>query len=190
VGNAAKSLKLEVELMAARRVEIIAGRSCCCRLRLKRFRGGISRSRCGRKNDQHSQRGSTRQAMRFDEDISPYPMPHLLLFRVFTSSEHRGFGSVSSEFEENQLARQVDDPTAILTQPKSGDLSPPWNFQKTAHTNAVQLRPVCTARTVPSIYGDSLAGVPYQPVERRDGKTRWFCRVRDGSAGCSGNAKW
>jgi hypothetical protein len=171
VGNAAKSLKLEVELMAARRVEIIAGRSCCCRLRLKRFRGGISRSRCGRKNDQHSQRGSTRQAMRFDEDISPYPMPHLLLFRVFTSSEHRA-NSASSETDQAQLARKVDDHTAILTQPKSGDLSPPWNFQKTAHTNAVQLRPVCTAITVPSIYSHSLAGVPYQPVERRDGKTR------------------
>jgi hypothetical protein len=172
VGNAAKSLKLEVELMAARRVEIIAGRSCCCRLRLKRFRGGISRSRCGRKNDQHPQRGQQQTGDALGR--GHFALPYATSPPVQGSSQAQSIGpnSVSRETDQAQLARKVDDHTAILTQPKSGDLSPPWNFQKTAHTNAVQLRPVCTARTIPLIYSHSPGGVPYQPVERRDGKTR------------------
>ena len=39
-------------------------------------------------------------------------------------------------------AREVDDPTAILTQLKLQDLYTPRNFQTTAQTNTVQLRPV------------------------------------------------
>lgn len=50
--------------------------------------------------------------------------------------------SVHSESEEDLLAREVDDPTAILTQLKLQDLYTPRNFQTTAQTNTVQLRPV------------------------------------------------
>lgn len=49
---------------------------------------------------------------------------------------------VASESEEDRLAEEVDDPTAILTQLKLQDLYTPRNFQTTAQTNTVQLRPV------------------------------------------------
>jgi hypothetical protein len=48
--------------------------------------------------------------------------------------------SVNSESEEDLLAREVDDPTAILTQLKLQDLYTARNFQTTAQTNTVQLR--------------------------------------------------
>jgi hypothetical protein len=44
--------------------------------------------------------------------------------------------------EEDRLATQVEDPTAILTQLKLQDLYTPRNFQTTANTNTVQIRPV------------------------------------------------
>src|ERR1700694_4539987 len=50
--------------------------------------------------------------------------------------------SANSESEEDLLAREVDDPTAILTQLKLQDLYTPRNFQTTAQTNTVQVRPV------------------------------------------------
>src|SRR5271163_4839983 len=50
--------------------------------------------------------------------------------------------SANSESEEDVLAREVDDPTAILTQLKLQDLYTPRNFETTAQTNTVQLRPV------------------------------------------------
>jgi hypothetical protein len=43
--------------------------------------------------------------------------------------------------EENELAREVDDPTAILTQLKFEDLYTPQNYSTTAQTNTLQLRP-------------------------------------------------
>jgi len=51
-------------------------------------------------------------------------------------------GLTGAESEEDQLAREVDDPTAILTQLKFQDLYTPRNFQTTAQTNTLQLRPV------------------------------------------------
>jgi len=48
----------------------------------------------------------------------------------------------NSESEEDILAREVDDPTAILTQLKLQDLYTLRNFQTTAQTNTVQIRPV------------------------------------------------
>jgi hypothetical protein len=44
--------------------------------------------------------------------------------------------------EEDRLAKEVEDPTAILTQLKLQDLYTPSNFQTTAQTNTVQIRPV------------------------------------------------
>jgi hypothetical protein len=64
---------------------------------------------------------------------------------VIVSSVHGqslAANSVHSESEEDLLAREVDDPTAILTQLKLQDLYTPRNFQTSAQTNTVQLRPV------------------------------------------------
>jgi hypothetical protein len=71
----------------------------------------------------------------------------LVAFALFvTVSSARGqslaASSANSESEEDLLARQVDDPTAILTQLKLQDLYTPRNFQTTAQTNTVQVRPV------------------------------------------------
>ena len=49
-------------------------------------------------------------------------------------------GSSGIESEEDQLARKVDDPTAILTQLKFQDLYTPRNFQTSAQTNTLQLK--------------------------------------------------
>jgi hypothetical protein len=51
-------------------------------------------------------------------------------------------GGVGVESEENLLAEQVDDSTAILTQLKFQALYTPRNFQSTADTNTFQIRPV------------------------------------------------
>jgi hypothetical protein len=51
-------------------------------------------------------------------------------------------GAGDAVSEEDRLARQVDDPTAILAQLKFEDLYMPRSFQTTAQTNTVQLRPV------------------------------------------------
>ena len=71
----------------------------------------------------------------------------LLAFALLvTVSSARGqslaANSAGIESEEDRLAREVDDPTAILTQLKLQDLYTPRNFQTTAQTNTVQLRPV------------------------------------------------
>jgi hypothetical protein len=66
--------------------------------------------------------------------------------------------SANGESEEDQLAREVDDPTAILTQLKFQDLYTPRNFQTTAQTNTVQLRPVLPV--------DSFALFPFKQLIR------------------------
>ncbi|MGA8057488.1 MAG: hypothetical protein WB999_04550 [Candidatus Binataceae bacterium] len=66
----------------------------------------------------------------------------LLVIVGSARSQSLGVNSASSESEEDILAREVDDPTAILTQLKLQDLYTPRNFQTTAQTNTVQLRPV------------------------------------------------
>src|SRR5215472_15386352 len=48
----------------------------------------------------------------------------------------------SVETEEDQLAKEVDDPTAILAQLKFQDLYTPQNYSTTAQTNTLQGRPV------------------------------------------------
>ncbi len=50
--------------------------------------------------------------------------------------------SASAESEEDRLAREVEDPTAILTQLQFQDLYTPRNFQTPAQTNTIQLRPI------------------------------------------------
>lgn len=50
--------------------------------------------------------------------------------------------STGAESEEDFLAREVDDPTAILTQLKLQDLYTPKNSQTLAQTNTIQLQPI------------------------------------------------
>ena len=57
-------------------------------------------------------------------------------------AQNAGNGGLALEAEEDELAREVDDPTAILTQLKLQDLYTPRNFQSSAQTNELQLRAV------------------------------------------------
>jgi hypothetical protein len=50
--------------------------------------------------------------------------------------------SVGVETEEDQLAREVDDPTVILAQLKFQDIYTPGNFQTSGQTNEFQLKAV------------------------------------------------
>ncbi|HEY6418112.1 MAG TPA: hypothetical protein VIX59_03830 [Candidatus Binataceae bacterium] len=50
--------------------------------------------------------------------------------------------SADAQSEEDRLAREVEDPTAILTQLQFQDLYTPRNFQTSAQTNTIQLRPI------------------------------------------------
>lgn len=55
----------------------------------------------------------------------------------------------SSEAEEDELAREVDDPTAILAQLKFQNLYTPQNFSTTAQTNELQLKVVTPVQPLP-----------------------------------------
>jgi hypothetical protein len=66
--------------------------------------------------------------------------------------------SASAESEEDRLAREVEDPTAILTQLQIQDLYTPRNFQTSAQTNTIQLRPV-----VPI---EAFSAFPFQQIIR------------------------
>jgi len=50
--------------------------------------------------------------------------------------------SAQAESEEDSLAREVDDPTAILTQLQLINLYTPRNFQSSAQTNTINLKPI------------------------------------------------
>ncbi|HUO04874.1 MAG TPA: hypothetical protein VMU16_06705 [Candidatus Binataceae bacterium] len=63
--------------------------------------------------------------------------------------QNTGTGSPSGEPDEDELAREVDDPTAILTQLKFQDLYTPRNFQSSAQTNTFQIRPVIPVEPFP-----------------------------------------
>ena len=67
-------------------------------------------------------------------------------------------GSAGAESEEDRLAGEVDDPTAILTQLQFQDLYTPRNFQTSAQTNTIQLRAI-----VPI---EAFSGFPFQQIIR------------------------
>lgn len=67
-------------------------------------------------------------------------------------------GSAGADSEEDRLAREVDDPTAILMQLQLQDLYTPRNFQTSAQTNTIQLRAV-----VPI---EAFSGFPFQQIIR------------------------
>jgi hypothetical protein len=62
----------------------------------------------------------------------------LLIFFLIGAAGAQSAG----EPEENKLAREVEDPTAILTQIQLQDLYTPRNFQSSAQTNTIQLRTI------------------------------------------------
>lgn len=66
----------------------------------------------------------------------------VLIFAIASGAygQEAASGSPGMESEEDQLAREVDDPTAILTQVKFQDLYTPRNFQTSAQTNTLQLK--------------------------------------------------
>jgi hypothetical protein len=71
----------------------------------------------------------------------------LIAFALLTvASSARGHSTaanpVTTESEEDRLAEEVDDPTAILTQLKFQDLYTPRNFQTPAQTNQIDLKVV------------------------------------------------
>jgi hypothetical protein len=66
----------------------------------------------------------------------------LLIIESSARGQSLSGSSGGTEPEEDRLAREVDDPTAILTQLKFQDLYTPRNFQTPAQTNEVQLKVV------------------------------------------------
>src|ERR1700682_346410 len=73
-----------------------------------------------------------------------------VLFTVAGSARGQGLANqVVTETEEDQLAREVDDPTAILAQLKFQDLYTPKNLQTAAQTNQVDLKVVLPVEPLP-----------------------------------------
>jgi len=72
-------------------------------------------------------------------------MPIIVVLLVVASNA-QGQSSVANPFgsgaDEDQLAREVDDPTVILTQLKFQDIYTPGNFETSAQTNTAQLQAV------------------------------------------------
>jgi hypothetical protein len=74
-----------------------------------------------------------------------------VLLTVGGSARGQGLAAnpVVTETEEDQLAREVDDPTAILAQLKFQDLYTPKNFKTPAQTNEVNLKVVLPVEPIP-----------------------------------------
>jgi len=93
--------------------------------------------------------------------IWKFPLCALVLFVGMTSSV-RGHSiacdSARAESEEDHLATEVEDPTAILAQLQIQDIYTPRNFQTSAQTNTIQIRPI-----VPIA---AFAGFPFQQIIR------------------------
>jgi len=66
--------------------------------------------------------------------------------------------STSGESEEDHLAREVEDPTAILAQLQIQDLYTPRNFQTSAQTNTIQIRTVTPVQ--------AFSAFPFQQIIR------------------------
>src|SRR6266481_3174740 len=66
--------------------------------------------------------------------------------------------SAAAESEEDRLAREVEDPTAILAQLQIQDIYSPRNFQTSAQTNTIQIRPIVPIAAFP--------GFPFQQIIR------------------------
>jgi hypothetical protein len=75
----------------------------------------------------------------------------VVLLTIANSARGQGLAvaPVIPETEEDQLAREVDDPTAILTQLKLQDQYTPENFKTPAQTNEVNLKVVLPVEPLP-----------------------------------------
>ena len=85
----------------------------------------------------------------------------LVMFFAIASraqSQSDAVASTGAETEEDQLAREVDDPTVILTQLKFQDIYTPGNFETSAQTNTAQLQAVVPIVRLPFL--------PFQQVLR------------------------
>jgi len=85
----------------------------------------------------------------------------IAVFLMVASGAHgqsSATNSAGTESEEEQLAREVDDPTMILTQMKFQDLYTPRNFQTSAQTNELQLKMVLPI--------EPLSFLPFQQIIR------------------------
>ena len=85
-----------------------------------------------------------------------------LILTVGITSSVRGHtitsNSAGAESEEDHLAQEVDDPTAILTQVQFQDLYTAKNFQTSAQTNTIQMRPILPIQ--------AFSGFPFQQILR------------------------
>jgi hypothetical protein len=86
----------------------------------------------------------------------------VLVLVVGTTCNLRGYtlalDPAWAESEEDHLAREVDDPTAILFQLQFQDQYTPRNFQTSAQTNTIQLRPIVPIQ--------AFSGFPFQQIIR------------------------
>jgi len=75
----------------------------------------------------------------------------LMLLTVASSARGQNLvtSPVVTETEEDELAREVDDPTAILTQLKLQDQYTPENFKTPAQTNEINLKLVLPVEPLP-----------------------------------------
>lgn len=65
-----------------------------------------------------------------------------ILLAILTGQGRSSAATADAYAEQDELAREVDDPTAILAQLKIEDLYTPQNYSTTAQTNTLQGRPV------------------------------------------------
>jgi hypothetical protein len=93
--------------------------------------------------------------------IWKFPLCALVLIVGMTSSV-RGHpiacDSAQAESEEDHLATEVEDPTAILAQLQIQDIYSPRNFHTSAQTNTIQIRPIVPIEAFP--------GFPFQQITR------------------------
>src|SRR5579863_6159790 len=86
------------------------------------------------------------------------PILVVVLLAICGSARGQNLPAEPGESEEDRLAREVEDPTAILTQLQFQDQYNPRNFQSSAQTNTIQLRAV-----VPI---EAFSGFPFQQIIR------------------------
>jgi hypothetical protein len=80
--------------------------------------------------------------------VETAPILLVLLLAICGSAQAQNLAPdpAAAESEENHLATEVEDPTAILAQLQFQDSYTPRNFQSSAQTNTLQLRPIVPIR--------------------------------------------
>jgi hypothetical protein len=80
--------------------------------------------------------------------VETLPILVVVLLAICGSAQAQNLAPepASAESEEDHLAKEVEDPTAILAQLQFVDLYTPRNFQSSAQTNTLQLKPIVPIR--------------------------------------------